>query len=104
MADLWIPVHYSELVPATRVKRTESAWTILTKAFNKNAKVIILYCSYTASLGFGETPCFINIKFLFTSLFVLCSLQMCLQDVKVPATAGCMVGGIMDQARDISGV
>ena len=33
-----------------------------------------------------------------TNPFEIFPLQMCLQDVKVPATAGCMVDRIMDQA------
>ena len=59
------------------------------------------YSSITC-LGFGLTHCFINIQIPIYKFFALFSLQMCLQDVKVPATAGCMIGGIMDQGRGFS--
>ena len=57
---------------------------------------MLCYSSITC-LGFGLTHCFIDIQILIYKSFALFSHQMCLRDVKVPATAGCMVGGIMDQ-------
>ena len=58
---------------------------------------MLLCCSSITCLGLGLTHCFIDIQILIYKSFALFSHEMCLRDVKVPATAGCMVGGIMDQ-------
>ena len=61
--------------------RTKNACSILTKVFKQQHR------------RHSELS-----KLTLTSLLAIFSLKMCLQDVKVPATAGCMVDGIMDQA------
>ena len=72
MADLWIPVHYSKLVPANRVKGlkvpAKFKLKLLTKSKSNYVVTLLAWCLVKLLASFT--------KHSYLHVFVLCSLQM----------------------------